>query len=62
MYGGDGNADGLVSEADRTEVWAPQAGAAGYLSGDFNMDAQAGNKDKNDTWLENDGLDSKVPQ
>jgi len=31
------------------------------LNGDFDMDTQADNIDKNDVWLPNDGTGSQVP-
>ncbi|MFU8843177.1 MAG: glycoside hydrolase family 18 protein [Bacteroidales bacterium] len=64
MRSGDGNGDGAVSVADKTDVWsAPlQAGKAGYLPSDFNLDGQTNNKDKNSQWKPNIGTSSLVPE
>jgi len=60
MYSGDVNANGVVDFADKT-AWENQAGNAGYLSGDLNLDSQTDNNDKNDLWLPNDGESCQVP-
>ncbi|MBN1340908.1 MAG: choice-of-anchor D domain-containing protein, partial [Bacteroidales bacterium] len=39
MTAADGNADSQINNGDKNDVWAPQAGTGGYLSGDFNLDA-----------------------
>jgi hypothetical protein len=61
MYGGDGDANKTVNSADKTAVWAPQAGTVGYKSGDFNMNRHVNNPDKNDIWVANNSKTSKVP-
>jgi hypothetical protein len=62
MAAADGNADSQINNADKNDVWAVQAGASGYLPGDFNMDTQVNNSDKNDAWAPNTGLGGQVPQ
>ncbi|MBN3034642.1 MAG: PKD domain-containing protein [Bacteroidales bacterium] len=61
MAGGDGNADDIVSNPDKIEVWVPQAGSSGYLTGDFNLDGNVSNIDKIDIWAVNGGRGSQVP-
>ena len=61
MIGGDGFIDGQINNADKNDVWVPQAGSTGYLMGDFNLDTQVNNSDKNDIWDPNGGMGSQVP-
>lgn len=61
MFGGDGDANGFIQLNDKTGVWAPNAGTEGYKSADFNLDGQTNNQDKDDSWSENVGDSSKVP-
>ncbi len=62
MMGGDGNKDGLITEADHQD-WPSQAGMqVGYSDTDYNLDAQVDNPDKNDTWVENLGNSVQYPQ
>jgi len=61
MVGGDGDANNQIENADKNDVWAVQAGASGYLSGDFTMDVQVNNTDKNDIWAPNSGKGGQVP-
>ena len=58
--GGDANADGFVDLSDKT-IWASQAGTRGYKSGDFTMDGQVNNPDKNDVWLSIDEPAIQLP-
>jgi len=60
MIGGDGDADGQVTNVDKNDVWLPQAGTSGYLDGDFSMDTQVNNNDKNDVWAPNTGSGTQV--
>lgn len=62
MIAGDGDANGEVNMNDKTNVWILQAGEEGYKSGDFNLDGQVNNPDKNDLLLENQTRQSQVPQ
>ncbi|MBN3036052.1 MAG: hypothetical protein JW861_10745 [Bacteroidales bacterium] len=61
MAGGDGDANGLVDNVDKIDVWTLQAGGTGYLQGDFSMDTQVSNSDKNEIWVPNSGMGSQVP-
>ena len=61
MIGGDGDADGLVKVHDIDTVWNYEAGNSGYLFGDFSLDNQTDNKDKNDIWNLNGLHISQVP-
>ena len=60
MIAGDGNSDGEISVVDKN-VWSSQAGKPGYLNGDFSMDAQVNNQDKNDFLINNVSEQSQVP-
>ena len=61
MVGGDGNADGVVLIDDKEVVWGPQAGNSGYQQGDFDLNMQIDNKDKNQIWFPNLGTGIQVP-
>ncbi len=60
MYGGDANADGTVNSADKT-LWSNGAGTTSYILSDFNLDSQTNNNDKNDIWIDNEGVSSEIP-
>ena len=62
MIGGDGLANGNVTESDKTIVWELQAGEQGYKEGDFNLNKQVANPDKNEIWKPNNGSQSQIPQ
>ncbi|MEZ5197241.1 MAG: FISUMP domain-containing protein [Bacteroidales bacterium] len=61
MYAADGNADGIVDELDKSEVWLLDAGKSGYLPGDYNLDGETNNPDKNDIWEPNVGKITQIP-
>jgi len=61
MAGGDGDVNGEINLNDKTNVWVLQAGQAGYQYGDFNLDGQVNNPDKDDLLYENTGTTSQVP-
>jgi PKD repeat protein len=61
MYAGDGDANGSVGTNDKNVIWSNEAATKGYLQGDYNMDVQVDNKDKNDSWLPNGGKGTYVP-
>ncbi len=61
MYAGDGDANGKVETADKSNVWSVQVGRTGYKSGDFDMNSQVMNQDKNELWVPNVGKNSQVP-
>ena len=56
MVAGNGVADIQIDELDKTNGWEIQVGGLGFQQGDYNLDAQVDNKDKNDFWLPNFGL------
>ncbi len=55
LYAGNGNADEQLDALDKT-AWEMDAGATGYHMGDFNLDGQVNNKDKNEVWAPNNGI------
>ncbi|MCD4694917.1 MAG: glycoside hydrolase [Bacteroidales bacterium] len=61
MFSGDGDADGLINLNDKNNVWIGEATTKGYIYGDFNLDIQVDNKDKNENWQPNNGMGSQVP-
>ncbi len=61
MYGADGKPDETINNLDRTSVWAIQVGTRGYNAGDFNLNGQVNNPDKNGIWVPNLGIGTKVP-
>ena len=62
MMSGDGNGDGDITVDDINNVWKTEAGTKGYLGGDFNMNTQVENRDKNDNLTPNSGSNSQVPE
>ncbi len=62
MIGGDCDANGIIELNDKEVCWTPEAGHTGYLPGDWNLDLQINNPDKDDIWFVNMGLESKVPR
>ncbi len=61
MIAGDGNKDGKVDAADKS-MWSSSAGQSGYLQGDYNMDTQINNCDKNESCSLNFGNQTRVPE
>ncbi|MBN1338986.1 MAG: hypothetical protein JXA03_06675, partial [Bacteroidales bacterium] len=61
LSGGDGNADEFVNNADKNDIWVPQAGQSGYRQGDFDLNRQVNNGDKLDIWVVNTGLGGQLP-
>ncbi len=61
MVAGDGNADGTIDAADRL-IWLGNAGQHGYYPGDFSLDGEQNNIDKNIFWHFNIGKQSQVPE
>ncbi len=55
MIAADGDANGQVDNLDKDEVWLIQKNSTGYKSGDFNMDGQVNDTDRNDFWTPNSG-------
>jgi len=62
MMSGDCDANGIVEDEDILPGWETDAGKAGYLPADMNLDQQVDNMDKNVYWQPNNGKESKVPQ
>ena len=60
MYGGDANADGDISPADKI-IWGTMAGTKGYNASDLDMNAQVNNQDKNELIVPNNNLQTQVP-
>lgn len=60
MLTGDIYPDGIVDSDDHL-FWESEAGQSGYLQSDLNLQGQADNVDKDDFWLPNLGMGSKVP-
>jgi hypothetical protein len=61
MVSGNGYPDAVVNSTDKTSIWIPQAGKHGYREGDFNLNGQVDNKDKNEYWLLNFVYGCQVP-
>lgn len=55
MIAGNGLPDNLINEWDKVDSWNFQAGKAGYFQGDFDLDTQVDNSDKDDLWYNNNG-------
>jgi len=62
MIAGDGVPDGIVNADDRLQSWVPHAAGSGYKGGDFNLDGQVNNPDKNDLWFQNINESSQAPE
>ncbi|MEZ5084548.1 MAG: hypothetical protein R2750_14060 [Bacteroidales bacterium] len=60
MFGGNSNGDHTVDAIDYA-IWRNNAGLPGYKAGNFDMDSQTNNQDKNDVMVENFGEMSQVP-
>ncbi|MCD4731158.1 MAG: hypothetical protein K8R74_11180, partial [Bacteroidales bacterium] len=61
MVSGDGLCDGVINMDDKIVVWELEAGNSGYHSGDFNMNGNVDNKDKNGNWKPNIGKSFQEP-
>ncbi len=61
MIGGDGLANGNVDENDKTIIWKSQSGKQGYKKGDFDLNKQVANPDKNQIWKPNLNSSTQVP-
>ena len=58
----EGPNTGVIGQPDKLNVWGIQAGETGYKAGDFNLDSQVNNPDKNDIWWPNFGSNSFIPE
>ena len=61
LIAADGDSDGNLNSSDKNYPWIVEAGLSGYYFGDFNLDNQVNNLDKNDYLLQNSGKVSFVP-
>ncbi|MBM3436129.1 MAG: hypothetical protein FJY07_07965 [Bacteroidetes bacterium] len=61
MISGDADGNELIEEPDKITIWEMQSGTSGYKSGDFNLDSEVNNPDKNGEWIPNLGKGSYVP-
>jgi len=61
MFSGDGSGGGWVNSYDLEFVWPDDAGLQDYLPGDFNLDSQVDNVDKNDFLIPNLDNSSQIP-
>ncbi len=61
MFSGDGNSDGNINSGDESPTWESQAGTAGYIKSDYNLDTESNNIDKTEYWMPNIGKGSQVP-
>lgn len=61
MLAGDANADGTINNNDIIGPWSSTAGESGYINADVDLNGQADNKDKDDVWILNTGMNSQVP-
>jgi len=61
MVSGDGDGNGQIQLPDKIS-WHNLAGKTGYLEGDFNLNGQVNNQDKNEYWLLNLGKGSFIPE
>lgn len=61
MIGGDSDGNGIINTNDKDVKWNNHSGERGYLGSDLNADSEVDNKDKNDVWLHNIGLQTHVP-
>jgi hypothetical protein len=62
MIAGDCDANGVVTENDKSLIWKNQVCRSGYLSGDFNFDREVDNPDKNELLIINYLSHSNIPQ
>lgn len=58
---GNGLPDDSISTEDINSVWGPEAGTAGYRQGDFNLNGEVQNNDKNLYWKIARGKTSGIP-
>ncbi len=61
MISADADSDGVITISDLAGIWNQEAGQSGYKISDFNLDAHADNKDKNDKWFPNLNKTTQVP-
>ncbi len=62
MAAGDANANGIIDSVDLYSKWKLKAGENGYWPADFNLDSEIDNKDKDDFWFFNLGMEKQEPE
>jgi len=62
MVAGNGYPDNKIKETDLDNVWNLQTGGRGYKAGDFDLNSQVNNQDKNGLWYINLGYECQVPE
>lgn len=55
VLAGDGNADGIIDNHDKNEVWLLQKDSLGYFAADYNMDGSVSLEDLTNNWQLNGG-------
>ncbi len=60
LIAGNGDGSSQINLADKLYNWSFSCGESNYSSGDFNMNAQVNNQDKNDFWVQNYGKSSQI--
>ena len=61
MIAGDSDGNGVINADDKDINWNNDSGKQGYYNSDLNADSEVDNKDKNDVWEQNFGLQTSVP-
>lgn len=61
LISGDGDGNGIIDENDKILDWQIEAGTSNYLHGDYNLDGQVNNPDKDEFWVPNLGAESAIP-
>ena len=61
MIPGNGLNDDQINNQDKGDVWYIQLDQTGYMEGDFNMDGNVNEIDKN-MWVPNSGKGSRLPE
>lgn len=61
LISGDGDGNGIIDENDKILDWQIDAGTSNYLQGDYNLDGQVNNPDKDEFWVPNLGAQSAIP-
>jgi uncharacterized protein (TIGR02145 family) len=61
MYAGDADGSGMIYDSDIDPNWSTAAGKWGYINSDLNLNSQVNNQDKDDIWLPNYGIYSRLP-
>ena len=61
MISGDGDGNGNINGSDESVIWTLNAGKRGYFIGDYNLNGQVQNQDKNDKMIPNINSQSQVP-